>query len=128
MTHIPVLNALPCSSCKSECCGPVPLTEARLGEINQHLQGLGREEVRRLSRQKRSALTCKFVDTQSNTCAIYPVRPQLCRIYGRVEKMICPKVGRVVDPLPQIVAEMAVDKEYLSGAVMVSTDFDWERA
>lgn len=42
--------------------------------------------------------------------------------------MICPKVGRVVDPLPQIVAEMAVDKEYLSGAVMVSTDFDWERA
>jgi Fe-S-cluster containining protein len=41
-----------------------------------------------------SVAVCRFRDTSARACAVYPVRPLVCRLMGHVEWMPCP-VGAV---------------------------------
>lgn len=35
-------------------------------------------------------VACRFRDTERDNCAIYPVRPLICRLFGHVEWLPCP--------------------------------------
>ncbi len=48
---------------------------------------------------------CPLYDVAGRCCAVYPVRPLVCRLLGYVEWMPCP-VGRALPPLADRVALM----------------------
>ena len=106
---VQMINTLPCSTCKAECCGIVPLSAYRISAIEKHLANLSDEEYDVLKAQKRESFTCAFVDTRNWTCAIYPVRPALCDVFGRTEGLQCPHHSRLVNIIPSSVALMRVD-------------------
>ena len=84
---------LPCKTCKAECCNRVPASENEIRRITYYLETLGEKEVLRLARQKREPLTCPFVDTEKWNCAVYEVRPIVCKWFGEtdIEELHCPK-------------------------------------
>ncbi|MDI6760875.1 MAG: hypothetical protein QMD05_08605 [Candidatus Brocadiaceae bacterium] len=55
------------------CCGPVPFTKQEWDKV---------KDKRRVT-----SLTCPYATLG---CEIYDNRPFLCRLYGTVEKMLCP--------------------------------------
>lgn len=118
------MSSFPCTTCTALCCGPVPLSADRLATIKAYIASFSPKRLRRLRAQRRGFLTCKFLDTADHTCSIYEVRPTVCTQFGRVPRMICPKVGHVVEPLVQIVADMSLDKD-TRGIVLFSDDFQW---
>jgi Fe-S-cluster containining protein len=101
-------DKLPCSTCHADCCGIVPLSAHRLAAIEKHLASVPAEEYAVLKAQKRGKLTCAFVDTRNWTCAVYPVRPALCEIFGRTEGAECPHHPQLVNIITRDVARMRV--------------------
>ena len=77
-----------CSNC-GECCGPIPVNELELGRIRRALSRMPVEKINRLKNQQRDSLTCIFRDMESNTCSIYNMRPELCKMFGYYEGMVC---------------------------------------
>lgn len=118
-------ETLPCSTCTAKCCGPVPLAKERMKIIGDYLDTLPQERIDQLRNQYRSPLTCSFVDMSNYTCAIYPVRPEICKAFGRIEKLICPVVGHVVNPLLPILADVAMTTDQKSGLVGYSSGFSY---
>jgi len=82
-------EAFPCATCKSECCGSIPLTRKEYVTILRHLRTLPRSERSRLSAQRREANTCCFIDTEHWRCSIYEARPRICRLFGYAPRMTC---------------------------------------
>lgn len=123
------MGDFPCSTCKSECCGPVPLSRHRLGLIEKHLANLPAEEYATLAAQKRGRLDCAFVDTRTYTCAVYPVRPNLCKLYGKVDdpKMRCPHVNNysLVQLVPTKTADTMIEMD--GDPVMLSDQFNYRQ-
>lgn len=76
-----------CTNC-GECCGMIPATKAEIKQIRDYLRK--HEDVRELAiRQSHRALSCPFRDEQKRKCAIYPVRPLICRLMGVSAGMKC---------------------------------------
>lgn len=44
----------------------------------------------RLKKQVRPELTCMFRDMQFNTCSIYDARPEICKMFGFYDNLVCP--------------------------------------
>lgn len=90
---LPILNqptpGFPCATCHSECCSGIPLLASEFREIIAHLRSMSRRELKRLANQRRDPTTCLFVDTDAWRCSIYPVRPWLCRIFGKIPRLVC---------------------------------------
>lgn len=63
------------------CCGPVACSETEADLIRQFCEDNG------VVLQNGDPLTCGFY--QKGRCAIYPVRPFLCRLFGHVPGMVC---------------------------------------
>lgn len=104
--------SLPCKTCKSECCGTVPVSQHRLDAIKEHLAKIPSEDYAALAGQKRKPLDCAFIDTRTWTCAVYPVRPALCCVFGNVDHPLlhCPKDKHPAKhSLTQITAKMKVE-------------------
>lgn len=83
-----------CINC-GECCGPILATKREIAEIQQYVKKtISGKERKRLKRQVGNSLTCQFRDDEKKRCAIYPVRPEICRLFGVVAGMMdggCPQ-------------------------------------
>ena len=120
-------DSFPCSSCKARCCGPVPLSCARLEKIRVFIATLPEAERVRLTAQKRRLADCAFLDQMNFQCVIYPVRPWLCKAFGRVKGMQCPKLPGLLQIIPPILQEINFKTEYESGNDIFSNEFDWSK-
>jgi Fe-S-cluster containining protein len=120
-----MIEQLPCSACTGLCCGPVGLSEARMDKIRAHVKTMPRRERRRLAVQRRDALDCGFLDMESHTCAIYPVRPFVCEAFGRVQGMVCPVVGHLVRIMPAFEEETRRSAAIEEGIETISNAVDW---
>lgn len=107
------------------CCGPVDITAARLEKIRAHLDVMPKSERKRLARQQRGGLDCRFVDKENYHCTIYPVRPWVCEAFGRTSGLECPKAGRLVQILPAILVDMKAKEEMETPIVGQSNAWDW---
>lgn len=118
---------LPCSTCHADCCGPVPLSAGRLTVIERHLSTLSDEEYATLKSQTRRRLTCAFVDMRTYRCAVYPVRPALCDVYGRTELLKCPHHPKPVNIVSASAAELRVTLETNRGIVALSNEYAYNK-
>jgi Fe-S-cluster containining protein len=116
---------LPCKTCKAECCGTVPISQPRLDKIKLYLSELPPEEYAELAGQERAPLDCAFIDKRTHSCAVYPVRPSLCKLYGTTERLLCPHADySLVQLLPQRSARLMVDLD--GEPVMLTHTFRYE--
>jgi Fe-S-cluster containining protein len=74
-----------CDTGCGECCGVVPATETEFRAIQRFIAD------NRIEPAAHTDGTCPFY--QNAGCAIYPVRPLLCRLYGHSadQLMTCPR-------------------------------------
>lgn len=121
------MDALPCSNCHADCCGPIPLYPRQLVRIEEYLTMLPAEDIDALSSQRRRKLTCAFVDTRNHSCSIYPVRPALCDIYGRTEGLECPHHRELVQIISPQQASLRLHLERETGVPMLSNEWKWSR-
>jgi len=78
-----------CTNC-GFCCGPVPITEREFARIKKFVKKLPLADICRLKGQKRDSLSCIFRDEENGKCTIYPVRQDICKMFGFYEGMVCP--------------------------------------
>jgi Fe-S-cluster containining protein len=122
-----MVEQLPCSSCTAMCCGPVPISEARLQGIRDHLNALPAGERKRLGKQERGYLDCGFLDKDNYHCMIYPMRPFVCEAFGRVADMACPKVGKLVQIIPLMTENAKLAEEAATPIAASSDRWNWKR-
>jgi Fe-S-cluster containining protein len=120
-------SGLPCSTCHADCCGPVPLSASRFAVIERHLSTLSDSEYAALKSQKRSLTTCAFVDMRTYRCAVYPVRPSLCDVFGRTELLKCPHHPKLVNIISASAAELRVVLETNRGIVALSNEYAYDK-
>lgn len=70
-----------CSNC-GLCCGVVPITENEFDKIKRFVKKMSLQQIYRLKNQERTLLECIFFDKEKRNCSIYPVRPDICRMFG----------------------------------------------
>lgn len=81
---------LPCTTCKSECCGTIPVRKGELARIIKAVATWSDDEIARMESQEREPLMCPLVDTERWQCSVYEVRPTICRLYGLTPGLECP--------------------------------------
>jgi uncharacterized protein len=79
-----------CSNC-GDCCGPVSVNNLELNRIKKTLSRMPKNKLDRLKNQKRDSMTCMFRDVERNECGIYAMRPEICKMFGFNEGMVCPR-------------------------------------
>lgn len=114
-----MIEQLPCGSCTALCCGPVAITRKRFEKIRAYLHFMPTAERKRLAKQKRGDLDCRFVDKENHRCTIYPVRPWICEAFGRTEGMVCPKVGHLVQIMPSFLVQQGFMREEVTEYAVV---------
>jgi Fe-S-cluster containining protein len=75
------------------------MTEPEFRRIVEHLTSLDARRVARVLEQEKATVwfedieteACLFYDVPKHCCIVYPVRPFVCRLFGRVEWMPCPQ-------------------------------------
>ena len=84
------LPAFDCARC-GECCGPVPCTVEEWEAIAAFCWVNGVEPIAYWA-QGRPA-DCPFLRFQDAgcSCAVYEVRPRICRLMGHVPRLACPR-------------------------------------
>lgn len=73
-----------CKKC-GECCGPVLITKEEKEKIERYLKF---KNIKMPDSDKMD-LICKFKG-KDNQCIIYDVRPEVCRLFGTYENLLCP--------------------------------------
>lgn len=96
-----------CHNC-GECCGPAHATPEEAAVIGEYItaNGIGWQEQPDVQR-------CGFLRGRDNQCAIYPVRPLICRMFGVVEEMPCsyhPEEARQVSVKPTELAKLGYNQ------------------
>lgn len=87
---------LPTVACEGKChtsCGPIAMSEAEVSRIVNRIGEIPYP----------SCIDCQFL-TAANRCAIYSLRPMICRLWGVSEAMPC-EHGCEVTPRPLTDAE-----------------------
>ncbi len=79
---LPMLPPIPCDPGCGECCGVVPVSPTEWLAVAVYARQHG-------VTPRDQGLTCPFF--QDGGCAVHPVRPTLCRAFGHVAGMTCPK-------------------------------------
>ena len=105
-----------CHECAMRCTSGVPITKREFEAIVDYLRSLDFEEVRRVLDQEKvtqwfediTRECCIFLDMKSKMCLVYPARPLICRLFGKVEWLPCP-VEREVRVLKD---GLSIIKEY----------------
>lgn len=79
-----------CNNC-GDCCGPIMVTRDEKAKIKNFVDKMDKEVKARLKEQLKTKdrLTCQFRDIEKKNCAIYPIRPIICRIFGVAKGMYC---------------------------------------
>jgi Fe-S-cluster containining protein len=78
--RLPVIPAMKCDDGCGECCGVVPVTEAEYETIATYVAS---HDIK----PREQGLTCPF--WQDGRCAVYDVRPLLCKLFGHTPGMTC---------------------------------------
>ncbi len=96
-SRLPTANCRGCTDCATRCIGNLKITRTEFEAIRDYLGG----EIFRpvLRRAGQMATPCEFSDPNGPRCMIYPVRPLICRLFGLVEWLPCPR-GRDVTLVP----------------------------
>jgi len=81
MRKLKVLPPMRCDDGCGDCCGVVPVTETEYRAVERYAKAHG---ITPLDQND----TCPFF--QNGTCAVYDVRPTLCRLFGHTPGMTCP--------------------------------------
>jgi Fe-S-cluster containining protein len=103
-----IYNEIPNFACKpgcSECCGIAPIAPVEFANISEWI-ALNGVETRLLTTD---LLTCPYV--VNDRCAIYPVRPTFCRLFGAVddEMLRCPDGGQEVRLISKVEADLILE-------------------
>ena len=75
---------LPVIQCKpncGQCCGPVTCKESEFQAVERYAKEHGIVPLDQ-------GTTCPFY--QNGGCAVYPVRPFVCKMFGHCERLTCP--------------------------------------
>lgn len=97
-----------CHGCATRCSGAIPAARYEWEDIAAYIESrLTAAEFERLLAQDKGfeiadgvwERFCILYDVVALRCAVYPVRPLVCRLLGHVEFMPCP-LGRVSGVLP----------------------------
>lgn len=87
----------PCIPGCTACCGIIPWSIAEWKEVENHPSFFGIETMElvpgRITPAKNGSplMTCPFATTDG--CSVYDKRPAICRLFGNVAMMECPKKG-----------------------------------
>jgi len=97
-----------CHECGLRCMAGVQMTRPEFERVVEHLRGADARQVTRVLEQEKRVVwfedieteACLFYDVTRRGCIVYPARPLVCRLFGRVEWMPCP-LGKDVQPISQ---------------------------
>ena len=86
-----MLRNIPAHDCRNcgACCGPTMASENEIELIKKYIAGMDKVYRKKLKGQKKGILDCPYRDEERKRCAIYPVRPTVCRLMGVVKGMEC---------------------------------------
>lgn len=87
-----------CTACSLRCTEGMPISEFEFHRIVEALRAQDPRQIRKVLEQEKvqawcEGLTytaCLFLDTESRQCVIFPARPLICRLFGRVKYLPCP--------------------------------------
>lgn len=91
-----------CDGCGTRCTSGFQVTYPEWLAVKTFLAELPKAEAERLVSQTRTipwpgaeetgatVTYCQFRDMEKNQCAIYPVRPTICRLFGQTSWLPCP--------------------------------------
>jgi len=110
-----------CHACAIRCSGAVPASAVEWERIRDYLRlELPSIDVARLLHEDKSYTVadawpiefCPLYDMRTRRCAVYPVRPLVCRLLGFVEWMPCPIERRlpVLDDGVRLMREYAEER------------------
>lgn len=91
-----------CTTCSMRCTAEIKISEFEYTRIVEELRTLPRQQVRKVLEQSKELpwfeettyTACLFLDVNTRLCLIYPARPLVCRLFGRVKHLPCPE-GKV---------------------------------
>jgi len=82
MKKLKVLPSMQCDEGCGDCCGIVPVTETEYRRIERYVKEHGIQPV-----EHAEAYQCPvYIDGK---CAVYPVRPLICQVFGHAEDLPC---------------------------------------
>lgn len=81
-------------NCRAECCGVVPIPKSTWNKHKNRIQRKINEtfQVGDNIFAITDDATCAFLGVKIASCAIYPGRPLVCRLYGTLPELPCPYV------------------------------------
>jgi Fe-S-cluster containining protein len=77
---LPVIPPMKCDAGCGKCCGPAPCSTQEFKALQKHIAAKGIVPIEQ-------GITCPVYI--NGTCAVYEVRPLICRAFGHVEKLKC---------------------------------------
>jgi hypothetical protein len=95
---LPMADCTGCEDCAGRCMGNLSIARAEFEAIRDFLGGTVYQPT--LRHQGQMAVQCEFSDPDGPRCLIYPVRPLICRLFGIVEWLPCPR-----DRVPTLVPD-----------------------
>jgi len=102
-----------CTRCATRCVDHIDLSYPEFARLVAHLRSLPEAAVREVVGQDKRLFweeiqvseLCPFLDRRTDLCLIYPARPLICRLFGHVAWLPCPR-GMVPEGLPEAPALM----------------------
>lgn len=93
-----------CHECGLRCTAGVQMCRSEFDRIVAHLRSENPGRVGRVLEQEKGIVwfeeiqseACLFYDVLHRGCIVYPARPLICRLFGRVEWLPCP-LGRPLE-------------------------------
>ena len=97
-----------CHECGLRCAAGVQMTQPEFERVVEHLRGSDARQVTRVMEQEKRVVwfedieteACLFYDVTKRGCIVYPARPLICRLFGRVEWLPCP-LGKKLRLIPE---------------------------
>ncbi|OPZ82588.1 MAG: Flagellin N-methylase [bacterium ADurb.Bin429] len=96
-----------CTRCAMRCTDGIAISEFEFTRIREYLRALPpaqalrvlEQEKRRPWSEEASYTACLFLDVETDLCLVYPARPLICRLFGRVRHLPCPieRIPAVLD-------------------------------
>jgi len=109
-----------CHECGLRCVAGVQMTRPEFERVLEHLREADARQVLRVMEQEKRVVwfedieteACLFYDVTKQGCIVYPARPLICRLFGRVEWMPCPlgKQLRLIPDAVQLIQEYAEEQ------------------
>ncbi len=87
-----------CTVCATRCTNGIRISEFEYLRIVEELRALELNRAHKILGQSKTVVwfeeitytACLFLDMESKLCLVYPARPLICRLFGRVRHLPCP--------------------------------------